>query len=743
MKARRQLAAAATVLGLAVAMAATLTPAGPATAGGNGESATSVGSATVNMADLDGRTDAGARLQPPDLVTGPAYDVPDGLPPAADPGGPLDPPFGDPGAADPPSVGASFQAIGDNNTFIPPDTHGAVGTSHVVTALNPQVRVQDRVGTVLSTTTLLSFWTGFGLTDVFDPRMTYDPYGGRFITTAVAQRASAASSVMVGVSASGSATGSWCLYRFDADAGDTTWADYPALGFNKDWIAVSVNMFTNAGSSFSTGKIWTIPKATTYGCPGGITATVFTTGSSGFTIVPAVSYDSAVATLHLAQRWNGNSGGSGFLRLYTITGAIGSEVFTAGGFPSTTTPWATSPPTLDFAPQLGTASKIAVNDDRMHGVVFRSGSIWATHSVFYPATGATRSSVQWWQITPATSAVVQRGLVDDPSGVIFYGFPSIAVNSANHVVVGYSRYSAGQYASANYSFRYASDPANTLQADTVFKAGEAPYFKTYGGPRNRWGDYSNTVVDPLNDSDMWTIQEYAWTPGGGFDRWSTWWAKIVPGTPPGSPGMSVSPTSIDFGTRQTGSPSPISTVTVTSTGTATLTISSATLGGTNPGDYTKTSDGCTGASLAPGATCTVGLRFTPAAAGTRSATLTISGNAGTAVVSLTGRGDAAAPVSAITPPLGGVLLPTQTLAGTTTDDVAGVSTVTVTWTHTMLGTVAPVAVAATLSCNASRTSCTWTAAPPLVPGTYAANARGTDLVGRTESPGPTIAVIVV
>src|SRR5206468_12969140 len=55
------------------------------------------------------------------------------------------------------------------------------------------------------------------------------------------------------------------------------------------------------------------------------------------------------------------------------------------------------------------------------------------------------------------------------------------------------------------------------------------YFKTFGGTENRWGDYSNTSVDPTNDTDLWTIQEYAATPSGGFDRWGTWWGKVVPG----------------------------------------------------------------------------------------------------------------------------------------------------------------------------------------------------------------------
>ena len=97
--------------------------------------------------------------------------------------------------------------------------------------------------------------------------------------------------------------------------------------------------------------------------------------------------------------------------------------------------------------------------------------------------------------------------MDDPTGAAFYAYPSIAVNRNGDVLVGYSRFSATQHASANFSFRAAADPPNTLQPDTVFKPGEAPY--RTGKASNRWGDYSATVVDPADDLSFWTIQEYA------------------------------------------------------------------------------------------------------------------------------------------------------------------------------------------------------------------------------------------
>jgi hypothetical protein len=62
----------------------------------------------------------------------------------------------------------------------------------------------------------------------------------------------------------------------------------------------------------------------------------------------------------------------------------------------------------------------------------------------------------------------------------------------------------------------------------VLKAGEDSYIKDFGSGRVRWGDYSATVVDPVDDQAIWTIQEYAAEDVGSSasaDRWGTWWGK--------------------------------------------------------------------------------------------------------------------------------------------------------------------------------------------------------------------------
>jgi hypothetical protein len=439
-----------------------------------------------------------------------------------------------------PSPVVSFEALRDQNvsgsSFFPPDTMGAAGPNHLMVTLNSQVRIQDRSGIEQSIVSLENFWAGTGSSGAFDPKLTYDPFGGRWIFTAVSDRQSAGSSVLIGASQTSDPTGTWNLFRFDADAGNTLWADYPSLGFNKDWVLVTENMFTIAGNVFGGSRLFLFRKSALY--DGTLaTTTIFNEAAGGFTLAPAVTYDNSLATLYLADGgWS--DGTSQFLRISKITGVVGLEVFTecvpptpcpAGtGFVNSGSNWDFGPPGgTDFAPQLGSAQKIQNGDGRVLNMVYRGGSLWVAHNVFLPAGGtATRTAAQWWQFTPAF-VLQQAGRVDDATGTVFYAYPSIAVNSQSDVLLGFSIFSAAQYASGGYAFRFAADAANTLRDPVLLKAGEASYFKTDGAGRNRWGDFSATVVDPVNDLDFWTIQEYAETPET-IDRWGTWWGKVSP-----------------------------------------------------------------------------------------------------------------------------------------------------------------------------------------------------------------------
>jgi centrosomal CEP192-like protein/HYDIN/CFA65/VesB family protein len=106
------------------------------------------------------------------------------------------------------------------------------------------------------------------------------------------------------------------------------------------------------------------------------------------------------------------------------------------------------------------------------------------------------------------------------------------------------------------------------------------------------------------------------------------------------PALSLTPTSIAFGSVQLDRATAGKVVTITSTGNSPLVVSSLTIGGANPSDFWIVADNCTGASLNPGAACTASVSFEPTRVGARSATLAISHNASGApsAVSLSGTG---------------------------------------------------------------------------------------------------------
>ena len=108
-----------------------------------------------------------------------------------------------------------------------------------------------------------------------------------------------------------------------------------------------------------------------------------------------------------------------------------------------------------------------------------------------------------------------------------------------------------------------------------------------------------------------------------------------------APIATLSPTSVAFGVVPMGTTSSGSIVTLTNTGTATLNITGITITGTNTGDFSQTNT-C-GASLTAGSACPITVKFSPKATGARSASVSITDNAGGSPqsVSLNGTGTAA------------------------------------------------------------------------------------------------------
>ncbi|HEX5708177.1 MAG TPA: lamin tail domain-containing protein, partial [Pyrinomonadaceae bacterium] len=233
-------------------------------------------------------------------------------------------------------------------------------------------------------------------------------------------------------------------------------------------------------------------------------------------------------------------------------------------------------------------TRVMANDSRINNSVLRNGSLWASHHAMVGLTPTApgtafgtlnpdvRTAVQWWEIDPTVeaqpdpitglgTAPTQRGRIVDPladncnsgnsinastertagsaipcagqQGQFFF-FAGISVNKDNDVLVGFTQSSPRTFPSAAYALRRASDPANTMRDVVVFTPGKSNYNIGAGAGanrQNRWGDYSASMVDPVNDTDFWTVQEYSETRtalaglGGAIAApWATWWSVIKP-----------------------------------------------------------------------------------------------------------------------------------------------------------------------------------------------------------------------
>jgi hypothetical protein len=542
--------------------------------------------AVVNFSDL-ARQDAARKITSRGVVTGKEIHAPltikepDGpiavAPSGDDAAGPGPVTQGDAGGplVPSPTPAQNFLAqedgpkIGTSTFTIPPDTMGAVGLDKVFTQTNSNFRVHDKAtGAPLSTVNSDTFWAPAGGTGVFDPRVLYDPYNNRWIVAITTNAQTATSSVEIGISDTSDPQGTYHLYRFivGCAAGGISpitggacnaggeWADFPMLGFSKGWVGITWNQFTTNTSAFIAGRGIFIdyPNLRT----GPASPTVFTVSGFNFCTHPATTLDPNVVDLYMVAHIS--SGGATY-QLATLSGLPPSL---GGTTPSVTATGAlTRPgggwtqPGGDILPQqcVGTPGVtcpttlrgINANDAFVRSnVIYRNGNLYYPQTINLPAgtaaaAVASRNAVQWTEINALTGAFVDGGRIEDPTatktnGGKHYAFSGIIVNKNGDILLGYSQFASNQFASAGYSFRLAGDPAGTMRDPVIYKAGEDYYSKAFGGTQNRWGDYAHGAVDPSNDRDLWTIQEYAGTrtvPDANTttnnSRWGTWWAKVA------------------------------------------------------------------------------------------------------------------------------------------------------------------------------------------------------------------------
>jgi hypothetical protein len=208
----------------------------------------------------------------------------------------------------------------------------------------------------------------------------------------------------------------------------------------------------------------------------------------------------------------------------------------------------------------------------------------------------------------------------------------------------FSRSANDEYMGAYYTSRLNADPPNTVDATRILQPGKANYVKTFGGTRNRWGDYNGAYVDPADQNNFWVLTEYAETP---VNTWAGWVGNIRL-VPFSGPRIFTSTDSLYMGIQQAGTVSDTFNVTMYNYGDANLSISNVQ---SSSSEFEVTQVASFPIGLGYQDSSIVRMVFKPNSAGDKVANLTITSNDGvnpSKVVKVAGKGYTIAPTAAQT-----------------------------------------------------------------------------------------------
>ncbi len=455
------------------------------------------------------------------------------------------------GAFSPQTIGPNFTAAtlaGTNSTgSFPPDNDGAVGPTQYVCAVNGRIvsfnKTTGLADGVLNATTNAFFTTVRNASGTSDPMVRYDRHSNRWFVSIINVSTPNRWCLAVSDAASNgviSATTVWTYYFFvpatiapAISNGSTCLTDYPSLGIDEDAIYMGGDQFCGTGQPFQQVDVFVIRKSSVLS-GGPIVVTAFRGLMSAATNFVGPFAPRGVDNMDTNTNegyFIGTDGASfGTFWIHRVSDPGGTPTLSAGQ--ALTLPTSAGPRPVPHPGNTGGYwGRVDPLDDRPFHAMIRNQQLWTSHNLGMDNTGVstgvylndTRVGSRWYQINvpvnTGTPTIVQAGTVFTPSPTNDstsknYFIPSIAVSGQGHAAMGFS--TAGETANLNAGTvgRLASDPLGTMQTPVAlttntntYNPASDPGGVSAGRPR-RWGDYSVTTVDPLDDMSMWTVQEF-------------------------------------------------------------------------------------------------------------------------------------------------------------------------------------------------------------------------------------------
>jgi hypothetical protein len=453
----------------------------------------------------------------------------------------------------------SFVGVQSNESgFIPPDSMGAVGPSQVLVFVNGRIKVFDKQGNVGGLNVSDSaFWAPVrNGSEPTDPGVEYDRLSQRWIVSGI-NTEDLNNRIMLAVSDGPTITSAsdFTFFAFNQaappPAASPRFADYPQLGVDGNAIYIGVNEFAAPPSTgFAGTTVYVIRKSSVMG-PGPMVVTAFRNLISGgqgpVSPQPATDMVPGIGSGYVV-----GPDASFFSRLdiRKINNPGGNPTMSA----NTVTVPTTFAPTPFPVPAQGTTGGLDALDDRVFEAMIGrdptgTPTLWTAHNILVNSSGVAsatgnRAAARWYQLgdLDTTPSLVQSGMLFDPaaSNPRWFWMPSIAMNGQGHASLNTSTAGNTLQAGIAASGRLFTDPAGQTEAFQISQSPGGTYNLGSSTPR-RWGDYSQTVVDPSDNMTFWTFQEYA----NANNSWAVRVIKLL-APPPATP-STATPSTVPLG----------------------------------------------------------------------------------------------------------------------------------------------------------------------------------------------------
>ncbi|HRI04626.1 MAG TPA: carboxypeptidase-like regulatory domain-containing protein [Pyrinomonadaceae bacterium] len=452
--------------------------------------------------------------------------------------------------ADAHTLGSAFDAatLTDTSSF-PPDSNGAAGPTQYIGFQNGRIRsfnkfsgLADGVMNLNPDVFYASVMTpiGGGVVANFttDPQIRYDRFTSRWFLIMIDVpcldvncTSTAANRVVMAVSdaaSNGTITAGtvWTFFQFKPSP-TTEFCDYESLGVDVNALYVGCNMFSAAGS-FTNTNGYVIQKSSVLGAgPAAVTAFPGLLVASAGPFAPrgVDNYDLGATEGYFVGPDNATFSTIMFRRVSNP----GTVSPTISGNISVSVPTTTFPNRVEHLGNTGGLNGgLDALDDRLYQAMIRNGRLWTAHNFRVTAAGVastaaeSRNASRWYEFQNLTTTptIVQSGTVFDNSATRAaarqYTIPSIVATGQGHAVIGFTMAGTPVGPTPAFASRLSGDTAGTMAGPPTTPAvtfgtttaNYNPASDPGGASGRRWGDYSATVVDPLDDMTVWTAQQY-------------------------------------------------------------------------------------------------------------------------------------------------------------------------------------------------------------------------------------------